>query len=454
MIRKVLASILMIVMATAAFADTRLSIQGHLGNGSTPVDGDHVAVFSFYSAADGGVVLWTEVDTLHVQGTLFTATIGGNTPIPDTLFASSELWLSTVLDAQLLSPRIAYYPPPRTIVLPSVTDTLWHTDGTSVWRTRGALSLTGVTSNQDARPSVGADLVAGELHAYSAGSAAMDDGLLRLSAGGGTNWGTKSFIDLSGFSTVPDMYQNVVFGTAGTERMRLDAAGNVGLGTATPDAKLDVRGVVEVTDGDTWPDTRVYASFGVTRPATGGNLSYIGLTKQGTIPWGMGINSGSDFIMGVASANQTLPSPILTVSNYPARMVTVSGDFTATGTKCRLVRTEAYGDQYFNAVESGHALFLEEGDATIDGTTCHVELAPEWLAGVTIDEQHPMRVAITFTSEQSNPFFVKKGITGFDVVVPRGARARFDWEVKARQKGFEDLHLDRPLQAAANSGRP
>ena len=54
---------------------------------------------------------------------------------------------------------------------------------------------------------------------------ATDDGFLRLSAGGGTNATAQSSIDISGFSTVSDMNNTIVFRTAGTERVRIDNTG-------------------------------------------------------------------------------------------------------------------------------------------------------------------------------------------------------------------------------------
>ena len=54
-----------------------------------------------------------------------------------------------------------------------------------------------------------------------------DDGFLRLSAGGGTSVNSQSSIDISGFSTVADMSNNIVMRTAGTERLRIDNSGNV-----------------------------------------------------------------------------------------------------------------------------------------------------------------------------------------------------------------------------------
>lgn len=54
-----------------------------------------------------------------------------------------------------------------------------------------------------------------------------DDGFLRLSAGGGGSSLAQSSIEISGFSTLADMNNNIVFRTAGTERMRLDLNGNL-----------------------------------------------------------------------------------------------------------------------------------------------------------------------------------------------------------------------------------
>ena len=64
-----------------------------------------------------------------------------------------------------------------------------------------------------------------------------DDGFIRLSAGGGTSVSSQSSIDISGFSTVSDMSNNIVMRTAGTERVRIDNSGNV-----------NITGKINVTD--------------------------------------------------------------------------------------------------------------------------------------------------------------------------------------------------------------
>ena len=74
------------------------------------------------------------------------------------------------------------------------------------------------------------------------GSTGADDGFLRLRAGGGTSTANASYIDLSGYSVYSgsDMRRNIVFGTLGTERMRIKENGNVGIGTVSPTRKFEL----------------------------------------------------------------------------------------------------------------------------------------------------------------------------------------------------------------------
>ncbi|MDB5002089.1 MAG: hypothetical protein JWQ34_314 [Mucilaginibacter sp.] len=124
----------------------------------------------------------------------------------------------------------------------------------------GAILLPGSNVNTMSRPVVGSTRIVGEIAGYSGAGLAYDDGLLRLSAGGGTNSFVKSFIDLSGYSTIPDMDRNITLGTGGVERVRITNTGAIAIGTTDPRGyKLAVAGSaiaesVTVMLHGSWPD--------------------------------------------------------------------------------------------------------------------------------------------------------------------------------------------------------
>jgi hypothetical protein len=159
----------------------------------------------------------------------------------------------------------------------------------------GAQGLTGaVSTGATNRPTIGTSLIDGEIHAYDIAGALGDGGLLRLSAGGGTNANVKSYIDLTGYNQTSDFGQNVSIGTSGVERVRVNSFGNVGIGAANPAAHLEVRG----TNGNTGSGGDIYANAENSYIGVDAWNSRLGFVKQ----WGnypvIGADNSSPIIFG------------------------------------------------------------------------------------------------------------------------------------------------------------
>jgi hypothetical protein len=107
----------------------------------------------------------------------------------------------------------------------------------------GSVNIHGGLTNNSTRPAISVGtLTNGEIRGYSTSASTSDDGFLRLSAGGGFQAGEKSFIDITGFSNVADMNRTIRFGTWGTERIRINQYGYLGIATNDPAYRVHIEG--------------------------------------------------------------------------------------------------------------------------------------------------------------------------------------------------------------------
>jgi hypothetical protein len=95
--------------------------------------------------------------------------------------------------------------------------------------------------------------------------------------------------------------------------------------------------------------------------------------------------------------------------------------------------------------ESPEAWIEDYGSGELTNGQCRVDLDPLFLDCVTVSEEYPLKVLVTFTSPLAHHFYVDKGNSGFDVIVlGEGAEstvASFDYKVVAKWKGFEHVRF-------------
>jgi hypothetical protein len=470
---------LVLVVQTAAAVPTTINYQGHLSASGGPASGLLAFHFSIYDAQSDGNLLWADMDTLDVVNGLFSAQLGANTAIPTVVFNAPNTWLETAVNGQVMTPRVPLAAVPyaycaqradtANVALAGVGGMgLWQSDGTNVWRSSGLVGIGTSTPDQ----TIGLN---GMLGIYPRPWIQPTTKGLFLYHDDNNSAQIYAFdypsgrADTLGF-TAGALGLGTYDGGTPHDRLWVSQNGSIGIGTTQPDAMLDVRGQGEFSDDGASPDTRHYASFGVTRANTDGNHSYIGLTKQQTIPWAIGIGTGNDLIIGTAAApSKTIPDPIVSISHLGGRTLRMSGNMVVTGvtdnygnlnvggnlnvagTKCRVVETANHGRLNLNAIESGHALFVDDQpSARLVNGRCRVDLSPQFLATVTVDGEHPLAVSVTFYGKHGGDWYVERDDRGFTVVDPSGSSAEFSWQVLARQRDYANAYLEPvPVQTMA-----
>lgn len=373
----------MMILATAGFGavPNMLNYQGRLTSTlGVPLDDTVKITFTIYDDSTGGTVIWSETQTtVYVIDGLFHVLLGSVNPINGSIFTNSARWLGVMIDSEHeQSPRTrlvtAGYAFHAAYADSAPNANPWSVSGDNIYRENGNVGIG--TTNPSAKLQVIAASGQVALEVKGADSQPMlaadvnGDFTLNPHSGTGKSLRIRSYTD-DGVCRDHIVVRNEFMHPAIPDLELQPEGGNVGIGTSSPDSKLDVRGITTVVDDCAGNDTRAYASLGVTRANQPTNNSYIGLTKYGVIPWGIGIGSNNSFIVGVASASpeRTIPSPHLSIDNIgnvgigttsPAYKLDVAGDIRSTGTL------------------RGNNLYLDNLDATnwIYGVTTFIGNAP------------------------------------------------------------------------------
>ena len=126
----------------------------------------------------------------------------------------------------------------------------------------------------------------------------------------------------------------LVFNINGTEKLRIDNNGNVGIGTTSPTQNLSVTGRFTIAPSGVTPDDAYNGNVIVTKSATSGQ--YINLIRQGIVPWSIGmVYNTSNFAIGTStSSDANFTNPFFVIKSdgkigigtpAPDQMLTVKG---------------------------------------------------------------------------------------------------------------------------------
>ncbi len=259
----------MLLLASVLFGQ-HLSIQGVArdNSGQSLSNGTYAFMFRLYGVETGGSEVWAENQNLEVLNGVFSVVLGDVNSLQGVDF-NAQYWLSVEIDNNgELSPRTKL--------------------------TVSAYAIMGDLSGQDnvvpLSGNVGIGVSAPIFKLDVAGQARLDlrDGVhnLWIQGGGGVN-GTDRNLALVGFEASDQLHVN--WGGEYTGGTIL--GGNVGLGVATPQARLDIAAGVIAMDADPANDVWIQGGHGANR-----NLALLGSKNDERlyVNWGSEYSNGTN----------------------------------------------------------------------------------------------------------------------------------------------------------------
>ena len=132
------------------------------------------------------------------------------------------------------------------------------------------------------------------------------------------------------------------------------------------------------------------------------------------------------------------PNILANLTTISSQLIKTSGNLTVSGTKSRLAKADEFGKRLLYCYETPTPLFGDVGEGVIDETgLCYVFLDPVFAETITTGQYQVFLQRYgqgdCFVLERKPDYFIVQGEPGLS----------FGWELKAKQKDFDQLRLDR-----------
>ena len=325
------------VSAQQVLTPRQISFQGVISEGDkVPADGPQIMTFALYSSQFSTQPVWTEEQRVTVRGGLFNVYLGEKNPLPENF--SREYWVGVSIKGGGEFTRVKMTSVPYAFQAEKAqsADALSGGTVTRINGLQGNIDLRG-GDGLEVRTNGDGGLVVG-LSDDAKNEGILNDGTEWLLAGN-TNATSNSWLGTANNNPL-------VVKTNNTERMRVLATGNVGIGETNPSMRLTVARQLMLTNTGGAPELRLAAASGTnftafktgtqgasityTLPLSGGttgsalttddndNLTWTNLNEWKTI--------GNSNLSGTSFIGSTNAQPFILKTNNVERLrVTATG---------------------------------------------------------------------------------------------------------------------------------
>ncbi len=344
---------------------TQLTYQGFLTDGNGVPFGNTIplnktVIFRIYDALTGGTIKWSSQQVVTVDKGYFSVLLGQGSAVGAEPFSAdltsvftgpgvSDRYLELNADTTTIAPRLRFLPAPYALLAKSATELLDPITGAS------SLAINNGNINVGSINASGNIIGNGWITTAGNNSSSHGQGAYLEWNKDGAN-GMTYLLNQKGGGSGGIVFGEVSTANVITERMRIDGAGNVGIGKVSRGNKLDVLGGIEanwfVGDGQnlsslnasqitlgTLANARTTATDGntagaiVARDASGGFAATTVNTANANLTGKLGI--------GINTANTTAALHVLTANSYPNPGISLEGS--AADLMLRLKNTSANG---------------------------------------------------------------------------------------------------------------